>query len=608
MTVAINTKVLNNSQNQLQLIHDKYDDNSLWSKIRKGPLGFSLYAALQYPKVFLNRFFFDNTLNPTWTIYQESFINVLKWTLDAPLTTIRSNFIFLEYIMKHFGCSEPYTLLDDDEDIKGYWLGPELWKGRHPEAVILYVHGGHVAMSSFFGIRFLCYLIKQLRIQHDIHIRVLSVDYSLAPEEPFPSGINCIKRAYKWLTEEVGTPKNQKVFLCGDSSGAKFSSSFKKKHPLAGVILISPWVELACDKLSCLTNSKYDYLPSQFTSVSAENYLFGNVGNPNRFQDSYRPTVNEPLILSWLEKVEDSFDYVGIDDPNYYNLLSPSSRISKRYSIESRSTNNRFSMHSQRNSKSSFKNLGSSFRNSKIRIDSSSSFMVNSYLNNNNGKGTTKNHIYSSTNNTNEEFNELDTTTRQSSTHHRITLHQIIEKNKRILAKFPPLFISYGGKEIFKDDIEMFCKKCIESKNYFGGSVPNHNKNSHPDVTIEIDPEMVHAYPIFVDAFGKHSKNTLNRIASFISSKVYPSRLSTSLSFHHNNIRRSRRNPNFVIKKSLTPTILLLSGDNSNDNGKGTNYLIQNKSLSKITPNSRILRKSSSNLNKKNRKSSRKTH
>ncbi|CAG8741654.1 8363_t:CDS:1, partial [Racocetra fulgida] len=74
-----------------------------------------------------------------------------------------------------------------------------------------------------------------------------------------------------------------------------------------------------------------------------------------------------------------------------------------------------------------------------------------------------------------------------------------------ILAKYPPLFISYGGREVFRDDIEMFCQKCIKSKR-------NHSLESekvdndpndfeieakdglHPDVIIEMDEDMVHEY------------------------------------------------------------------------------------------------------------------
>ena len=57
-------------------------------------------------------------------------------------------------------------------------------------------------------------MIKHLRNQHGKHVRVLAIDYDLAPEEPFPSGLNCIKKAYEWLTEKNSIAGNKNVFLC----------------------------------------------------------------------------------------------------------------------------------------------------------------------------------------------------------------------------------------------------------------------------------------------------------------------------------------------------------------------------------------------------------
>ncbi|CAG8751253.1 15017_t:CDS:2 [Gigaspora margarita] len=96
-----------------------------------------------------------------------------------------------------------------------------------------------------------------------------------------------------------------------------------------------------------------------------------------------------------------------------------------------------------------------------------------------------------------------------------------------ILAKYPPLFVSYGGKEVLRDDIEMFCQKCINSKK---GHFSERDKNSedlmltemetkdglHPDVVVEMDEDMVHDYPILLGTFGEHSRNALTRMATFI--------------------------------------------------------------------------------------------
>ncbi|CAG8721598.1 6116_t:CDS:2, partial [Acaulospora morrowiae] len=118
-----------------------------------------------------------------------------------------------------------------------------------------------------------------------------------------------------------------------------------------------------------------------------------------------------------------------------------------------------------------------------------------------------------------------------------------------LLAKFPPLFISYGGREIFKDDIEMFCRRCVNSKNLEKlrtKVMENENNNeegsefsvdemiramendmneTNPDVVIECDKDMVHSYPMLLGVFGKHSKETLTNIAVFLNTRIPTSSL-----------------------------------------------------------------------------------
>ena len=51
---------------------------------------------------------------------------------------------------------------------------------------------------------------------------VLAIDYRLAPECPFPGGLDDCVAAVKWLQEHgpSGESPSRKIFICGDSSGA----------------------------------------------------------------------------------------------------------------------------------------------------------------------------------------------------------------------------------------------------------------------------------------------------------------------------------------------------------------------------------------------------
>lgn len=486
-----------------------------------------------YPRIFFDHFIMEN---PTYSlsIYQETILRSIKWSMNSPLKTLRKSGSFVELLLKVFRCSEPFHSLDSDATTRigveeGYWLGPIKYKEKESEATILYLHGGgYVALSSLMGIRSLCYLLRKLRKRYNKHVRVLAIDYTLAPEDPFPNGLNCVERAYSWLVNS-GISGSKNVFLCGDSAGGGLalallhklysddSSTFPNNSftttqttlPL-GVILVSPWVELSCDSSSYTTNAKFDWVSTHLCHFAAEYYIFGKEGNPSRNKDQIpqqQPKIRKEIILDWLDKVEDNFDFIEFEGNPHLKRLSR--ELSKRLSG------------SKRNSEIKARNRVS--RGTKIQTRGSRVL---------------------------DSCTEDETLTVNSDENLRIKrktldrkLHQsvaftIMEENPykdpfisplhiphQIMAKFPPLFISYGGKELFKDDIEMFAQKCIESKKAYKSFGNNDFINDsldgqHPDVTVETDEDMVHDYPMFIDVFGKRSKKALDRIVNFIASRI----------------------------------------------------------------------------------------
>ena len=77
---------------------------------------------------------------------------------------------------------------------------------------------------------------------------ILSVDYRLAPENPFPAGVNDCLEALDWLVanvEKLGANPNQ-ILVCGDSAGGNLAAvvalQARTRHPgkLKGQILIYP--------------------------------------------------------------------------------------------------------------------------------------------------------------------------------------------------------------------------------------------------------------------------------------------------------------------------------------------------------------------------------
>lgn len=138
--------------------------------------------------------------------------------------------------------------------LAGYWFST---KFSDSEKVIMYLHGGGYVMGSTRSHRSLLE-----RLASCFAGKVLSIDYSLAPENPFPVAINEAFYSYKWLLDNGYSERN--IVIAGDSAGGGLALSTlinlrEEGLPLpAGGILISPWTDLALSGGSLKTNKNSD--------------------------------------------------------------------------------------------------------------------------------------------------------------------------------------------------------------------------------------------------------------------------------------------------------------------------------------------------------------
>jgi acetyl esterase/lipase len=147
---------------------------------------------------------------------------------------------------------------------------------------LLYLHGGGYCIASIRDYReFAGRLAKATRC------RVLSVEYRLAPEHPFPAALNDALRAYRWLR---ASQPNQTVLVGGDSAGGGLSLSLlislrDAGAPLpCGAFLISPSTDLAKEGASMQSRAAVDPIISPETT--------------QRYAKAYagERSVREPLI------------------------------------------------------------------------------------------------------------------------------------------------------------------------------------------------------------------------------------------------------------------------------------------------------------------------
>ncbi len=110
--------------------------------------------------------------------------------------------------------------------------------------LILYLHGGAFIFGTARGNS-----LGLLNLANQTGLRVLAVDYRLAPETPFPGGLEDCKTVYRWLLRRGYSPKN--IIVLGESAGGGLALSTllslrEEGAPMpAALVVLSPWADLS---------------------------------------------------------------------------------------------------------------------------------------------------------------------------------------------------------------------------------------------------------------------------------------------------------------------------------------------------------------------------
>lgn len=125
--------------------------------------------------------------------------------------------------------------------------------------VVLQLHGGGYIgpMKNIYRDFAVCYSKQSMGGD------VLTIDYRVAPEYPYPAALEDALEAYRWLLEEKKYAP-QKIVVAGDSAGgglalalALYLRDYGMAMP-AGLALMSPWTDLTCSGESHETNFHRD--------------------------------------------------------------------------------------------------------------------------------------------------------------------------------------------------------------------------------------------------------------------------------------------------------------------------------------------------------------
>ena len=158
------------------------------------------------------------------------------------------------------------------EGVPGEWT---ITPGVEGNRVLLYLHGGGYGLGSTESHRHLA-----SEVGRAADSRVLTINYRLAPEAPFPAAVDDALAAYRYLLGQEFSP--QDISIVGDSAGGGLAIALLLAAREAGlpqpscVVCISPWCDLTLSGATMDSKAAEDQLaPKPMLVDLVEAYLGG---------------------------------------------------------------------------------------------------------------------------------------------------------------------------------------------------------------------------------------------------------------------------------------------------------------------------------------------
>lgn len=178
----------------------------------------------------------------------------------------------MEFFTGFLGVPKNFTVTNFYiDDIEAEWVVPN--ECSDTEKVMYYLHGGAYGMGSIKSHRPIV-----ARIARICKVKVLHINYRLAPEHVFPAAVDDSVKCYQWLLAQGINPEN--IVIAGDSAGGGLTMATLLKlrddglpMPACGVGL-SPWLDLGVSGASYTERAKLDpYIDKEAVMDWAGRYL-----------------------------------------------------------------------------------------------------------------------------------------------------------------------------------------------------------------------------------------------------------------------------------------------------------------------------------------------
>lgn len=153
---------------------------------------------------------------------------------------------------------------------------PRGLSGESP--ALLFFHGGGWIYGDLESHDATCRFLAE-----EAQVRVIAVDYRLAPEAPYPAAVDDVMAAWHWIAEHargIGIDPDR-IAVGGDSAGGNLAAVVAQQTVAAGgpspafQLLIYPATDFRDTSDSRLTYAEGFFLTKAFMDLAEENYLIG---------------------------------------------------------------------------------------------------------------------------------------------------------------------------------------------------------------------------------------------------------------------------------------------------------------------------------------------
>lgn len=208
----------------------------------------------------------------------------------------------------------PEHLYTERIELKHFPMELLRWKDTESKRVILMLHGG-----GYIGM-YKSYYRTMAGLYSEVSggAAVLSIDYRVAPDNPFPAALEDACEAYNWL--RINGYDTDDIVVAGDSAGGGLALALclylkdKKEKLPRGLVLMSPWTDLAMTGASYREHADTDPVFGNGNSGVMEN-------NPYIGENDPKNPLISPLYGE-LEGLPPMLIQVGSDEMLYDDSAS----------------------------------------------------------------------------------------------------------------------------------------------------------------------------------------------------------------------------------------------------------------------------------------------